>query len=50
MIITQAQAEAALLKDVKDASDAVNRLVTAPITQDEFDALVDFVSTVGSVR
>jgi lysozyme len=47
MVITQAQAEAFLLEDVKAASDAVNRLVTIAITQDEFDALVDFAFNCG---
>lgn len=45
--ITQAQAEELLVKDVQVAAEAVNRLVTAEITQAEFDALVDFAFNVG---
>jgi lysozyme len=47
MVITQAQAEELLAKDVQVAVDAVNRLVTVKITQAEFDALVDFAFNVG---
>jgi lysozyme len=46
--ITQNQATALLLKDVQSAADCVNKLVTVQLTQDEFDALVDFVFNVGS--
>lgn len=48
MIITKDQAEALLAQDVQKAASAVNHLVTVPLTQDEFDALVDFVFNVGS--
>lgn len=44
---TQDQADAQLLADVAGAEAAVNRLVTTPLTQAEFDALVDFVFNVG---
>src|SRR5690349_7226751 len=47
MIITQGQAEALLAQDVQRAVDAVNRLVTVPLTQGEFDALVDFTFNAG---
>lgn len=47
MTCTQAQAEQWLLFDVADAVAAVNRLVTAPTTQHEFDAMVDFCFNVG---
>jgi lysozyme len=40
---TQEQADAWLLEDVQSAVGSVNRLVTAPLTQNEFDAVVDFV-------
>jgi lysozyme len=47
MRITQARAETYLLRDVQAAAAAVNRLVTASITQEEFDALVDFAFNAG---
>lgn len=39
---TQAQADTWLLQDTQNAQDHVNNLVTVPLTQGEFDALVDF--------
>lgn len=45
--ITEAQAEALLQADVATAEQAVNRLVTVPLTQEQFDALVDFVFNLG---
>jgi lysozyme len=48
LVWTQEQADAQLLKDIQNAVDHVNRLVTVPLTQDEFDALVDFIFNVGS--
>jgi lysozyme len=48
MTITQQQAEELLMKDVQKSSQAVNSKVTTDITQDEFDALVDFVFNVGA--
>jgi lysozyme len=48
LTVTQAQAEALLAKDVQHAAETVNRLVTFPgLTQDEFDALVDFAFNAG---
>ena len=47
MTCTQAQADAWLLADVQDAVNAVNRLVKGGLTQEEFDALVDFVFNCG---
>jgi lysozyme len=48
LTITQAQAEALLAQNVKHAAGAVNRLVTLPgLTQNEFDALVDFCLNAG---
>lgn len=44
---TQAQADAWLLEDAQEAVDAVNRLVTVPLTQAQFDALVDFTFNAG---
>ena len=47
LVWTQAQADAALLKDCQNAVDHVNRLVRVPLTQGEFDALVDFAFNAG---
>jgi lysozyme len=47
LTITQEQAGALLLQDVAGAVAAVNRLVTVPLTQNQFDALVDFTFNVG---
>jgi len=44
---TQAQADAWLLEDIQTAVDAVNRLVTVPLQQHQFDALVDFTFNAG---
>src|SRR5208337_3993530 len=46
-VITQEQADAFLLADVQNAVNYVNRLVTIPLTQCEFDALVDFSFNAG---
>jgi lysozyme len=45
--ITQLQAEAFLLQDMQRAVKYVNMLVKVPLTQGEFDALVDFAFNVG---
>jgi lysozyme len=47
MTCTQAQAEQWLLADVADAAAAVNRLVHIAMSQEEFDALVDFTFNLG---
>ncbi len=47
LTITQEQASALLLQDVASAVAAVNRLVTVPLTQNQFDALVDFTFNAG---
>jgi lysozyme len=44
---TQAQASAWLQDDIQWAVHAVNQYVTAPLTQSEFDALVDFTFNLG---
>ena len=44
---TQEQADAWLLEDEQTATDDVNRLVKVPLTQGEFDALVDFTYNLG---
>jgi lysozyme len=48
--ITEAQGTAILYCDVRDAEQAVARLVKVPLTQGQFDALVDFVFNLGQVR
>jgi lysozyme len=47
MTITQADADALLKADIADAVTCVNRAVTEPITQNQFDALVDFCFNAG---
>ena len=44
---TQAEAEQFLAADIKDCADAVNRDVEIDLTQEEFDALVDFAFNLG---
>jgi lysozyme len=39
-----------LEQDTQEAVSAVNQLVTVPLTQPEFDALVDFVFNVGATQ
>ena len=48
LTITQEQAEELLMQDTQKAATAVNAKVTGDITQEEFDALVDFVFNVGA--
>src|SRR5271166_2338336 len=48
LVWTQNQADTQLVMDLQHAVNTVNRLVTAPLSQGEFDALVDFVFNVGS--
>src|SRR5271166_29191 len=48
LTISQNDATALLMHDVATAAACVNRLVTVPLTQDEFDALVDFVFNLGT--
>ena len=47
-VISEAEAEALLREDVKDAEAAVDRLISVPLTDDEFSALVSFVFNVGA--
>lgn len=44
---SQDQADSWLAEDVSWAEASVNRLVHVPVTQEEFDALVDFTFNVG---
>lgn len=44
------QAQAMLRSDVHIAEEAVRRLVRVPLTQGQFDALVDFVFNLGAKR
>jgi len=48
--IGEAQAEELLASDVRDAEQAVGRLVKVPLTQGQFDALVDFCFNLGAGR
>jgi lysozyme len=45
--IDEPQAAEILAADVRDAEEAVARLVKVPLTQGQFDALVDFVFNLG---
>lgn len=47
MQISQEQAESRLRDDLYTAESAVNRYVTVPLSQHQFDALVSFVFNVG---
>src|SRR5690242_13777401 len=47
MTCTQAQADAWRAQKLQEASDAVNKLVRVTLTQDQFDALVDFTYNLG---
>lgn len=48
MTISQDIANAYLVKDAEHAADAVRRMVTVPLTQGQFDALVSFVFNCGA--
>jgi lysozyme len=48
--ITLTHAYQFLEDDLREASFWVNRFVSAPLTQDEFDAVVDFTFNVGAQR
>lgn len=45
--ITQEQADELLRSDIATAVNTVNKFVSVPLTQNEFDALVDFVYNCG---
>jgi lysozyme len=46
--ITEAQAKDLLRQDVQEAEKAVLRLITVPLTDSQFDALVSFTYNLGS--
>lgn len=46
--ITEAEAEALLRSDLKYFEKSVNRLITRPLTQHEYDAIVSFAFNVGA--
>lgn len=48
LVITDEQAESFLTNDLAKAEHAVNAHVTAPMTQNMFDALVDFTFNLGT--
>lgn len=48
MTITSAQAQDLLAQDVQGATACVNNVVAVKLTQEEFDALVDFVFNLGA--
>jgi lysozyme len=45
---TDQQIEDALRDDLKIAEDCINKYVTVPLTQNQFDALVSFVFNIGT--
>ncbi len=47
LVWASAQVEAALADDLGWAENEVNRMVTVPLTQNQFDALVSFTFNVG---
>ena len=48
--ISEAQADVILQWDIREAEQAVSRLVHVPLTQNQYDALVDFTFNLGSGR
>jgi lysozyme len=48
--IGEAEAAEMLIRDVREAEQAVTRLVKVPLTQGQFDALVDFCFNLGAGR
>ncbi|MBB5520037.1 lysozyme [Amphiplicatus metriothermophilus] len=47
MKITEAQAEALLREDVRDAEEGVKRVVTVPVNENEFSAMVSLAYNLG---
>ena len=48
--LTEPEASALLIKDISEASTAVERLVKVQLTQGQYDALVDFTFNLGAGR
>ena len=48
--VSEEQAVEILVADVRDAEEAVERMVKVPLTQGQFDALVDFCFNLGAGR
>jgi lysozyme len=48
--VDEVQASEILVSDVREAEQAVERLVKVPLTQGQFDALVDFCFNLGAGR
>ena len=48
MVITQAEADERLRDDLQDAEDAIERLVTVPLNENEHAALVSLVFNIGA--
>ncbi|GKX60262.1 lysozyme [Leminorella grimontii] len=48
--LTEQEAEALLRKDLLESERGIRRLVSVPLTQNQFDALVSFVFNVGVGR
>ena len=46
--ITEVEAYDILAKDLKEAEDAVNKMVKVPLRQNQFDALVSFAFNLGA--
>lgn len=46
--LSELEAEAFLLQDIKKATNAVGRLIKVPLTQGQFDALVSFTFNCGA--
>jgi lysozyme len=49
-VVDEAQVDAWLTEDLKEAEDAVNRLVKVALTQGQFDALASFVFNLGETQ
>lgn len=47
MVVSMAQVDKWLDEDLQEAEEAVNRLVTVPLTQNQFDSLVSFTFNLG---
>lgn len=46
-MITKQEAQDALMDDLIEASDAIDKLVTVPLTQEQYDALTSFIYNAG---